>query len=156
MVVWSKASVDSEWVVEEATIGKQRKVLLPIKIDEVVFPLGFTMRQTGNLIGWKGDVNHSEFIRLTGTIRELLRNTDAGQVNHKVEDATPAQPQDIRTAEQILGLASGWTQEDLKTAYRREAQRIHPDKWRWKPTHVYDVMEAEFKTIQQAYNSLKR
>lgn len=69
VVVWSKASVDSEWVLEEANIGKQRNVFLPIQIDEVDFPVGFTMRQAGNFIHWNGDVTDSEFIRLVGKVR---------------------------------------------------------------------------------------
>lgn len=86
LVVWSKASVDSEWVVEEANIGKQRNVLLPIRIDEVIFPVGFTMRQTGNFIHWNGDVTDSEFIRLVGKVRELVEQHDAEQAKREAAE----------------------------------------------------------------------
>jgi DnaJ-class molecular chaperone len=53
-------------------------------------------------------------------------------------------------------LSSGWTQDDLKTAYKRESQRLHPDKWTGKPANIQTIMEAEFKAVQQAYNHLKK
>jgi len=87
VVVWSKASVDSEWVLEEANIGKQRDVLLPIRIDEVIFPVGFTMRQTGDFVHWNGDANDPQFIRLAGKVRELVAQHDADQAQRKAEAA---------------------------------------------------------------------
>src|SRR5688572_6177149 len=42
IAIWSNASVNAPWVKEEATVGKTRGVLLPVKIDEVDPPLGFT------------------------------------------------------------------------------------------------------------------
>ncbi|MBU0656760.1 MAG: SUMF1/EgtB/PvdO family nonheme iron enzyme [Gammaproteobacteria bacterium] len=79
VVVWSKASVDSEWVLEEANIGKQRNVLLPIQIDAVDIPVGFTMRQTGDFAHWDGDVNDLQFIRLAEKVGELVAQHDAEQ-----------------------------------------------------------------------------
>lgn len=60
-----------------------------------------------------------------------------------------------RTPEAILGLKPPWTREDLQTAYRREAGRTHPDKWIGKPESIRQVMEAEYKMIQEAYRRLK-
>jgi hypothetical protein len=70
----------------------------------------------------------------------------------------PAQPPagEQRSYEQILGLNSGWTQEDLRKAYQREANRTHPDKWIGKPQAVQDAMETEYKAVQEAYRRLKR
>lgn len=68
----------------------------------------------------------------------------------------PEPARDTRTFEEILGLSSGWTQDDLKTAYKRESQRLHPDKWTGKPANIQTIMEAEFKAVQQAYNHLKK
>lgn len=87
VVVWSKTSVDSEWVVEEANIGKQREVLLPIRIDEVIFPVGFTMRQTGDFVHWDGDANDPQFARLAEKVRELVGQHDAGEARRKAEAA---------------------------------------------------------------------
>jgi hypothetical protein len=48
VVVWTKSSVSSDWVQEEATRGKQRKVLVPVRLGEVEPPIGFGMFQTAN------------------------------------------------------------------------------------------------------------
>lgn len=68
----------------------------------------------------------------------------------------PQSSPENRSYEQVLGLPVGWTQYDLKNAYKRESNRTHPDKWIGKPELVRQVMEAEFKAIQEAYNKLKR
>ncbi|OQX05258.1 MAG: hypothetical protein BWK73_34100 [Thiothrix lacustris] len=86
VVVWSKASVESDWVLEEANIGKQRKVFLPIQIDEVDFPVGFTMLQAGNFIHWNGDVNDPQFIRLAEKIRELVEQHDTAQAKREAAE----------------------------------------------------------------------
>jgi hypothetical protein len=83
------------------------------------------------------------------------------KIKHKFEDKpkapfrpAPFSPEN-RSYEQILGLPAGWTAEDLKNAYKRESQRTHPDKWIGKPEHIRQVMEAEYKAIQEAYRKLK-
>ena len=74
----------------------------------------------------------------------------------KPEDPKSEPPKaDTRTPEEILGLKTGWTQEDLRKIYRYEAGRIHPDKWVGKPKAIYQAMEEEFKNIQRAYDILK-
>jgi peptidyl-prolyl cis-trans isomerase C len=72
VVVWSKHSLESEWVLEEASAGKSRDVLLPVKIDDVSPPFGFAMRQAGNFIGWDGTTRHPAFLELAEDIRSLF------------------------------------------------------------------------------------
>ena len=52
VVLWSEASVASDWVKEEAERGRSR--LVPVRIDEVELPLGFSGQQAVNLVGWRG------------------------------------------------------------------------------------------------------
>jgi DnaJ-domain-containing protein 1 len=85
--------------------------------------------------------------------------TDSDRIeDHRDQPPPPAPPptQERRSYEQILGLKNGWTQEDLKKAYQREANRTHPDKWVGKPQAMQDIMEAEYKAVQEAYRRLKR
>jgi len=63
---------------------------------------------------------------------------------------------DKRTPEEILGLKPGFTQEQLKEAYRRESNRTHPDKWEGKPEHIRKLMEEEQKRINWAFEQLKK
>lgn len=54
VVLWSEQSVESPWVRDEATTGRDRGRLVPIALDHVEPPLGFRQFQTINLSGWKG------------------------------------------------------------------------------------------------------
>jgi hypothetical protein len=49
IVVWSSASVNSEWVVNEASSARKRNALLPVLIDAVEAPLEFRHLQTADL-----------------------------------------------------------------------------------------------------------
>jgi hypothetical protein len=61
IALWSKNSISSEWVKNEAAIAAERGVLLPALIDRVKLPLEFRRKQTADLIGWDGDVLHRGF-----------------------------------------------------------------------------------------------
>ena len=52
VVVWSNASVDSEWVRNEAFEAQSRTALVPILIDDVKPPLAFRRAQTARMIDW--------------------------------------------------------------------------------------------------------
>ena len=74
----------------------------------------------------------------------------------KQHETTRQEEEDTRSYEQILGLQSGWTEEDLKKAYQRECQRTHPDKWVGKSESLRKIMEEEYKAVQEAYRELKK
>jgi hypothetical protein len=49
IVVWSQQSVESEWVVNEASSARKRDVLVPVLLDAVEPPLEFRHLQTADL-----------------------------------------------------------------------------------------------------------
>jgi DnaJ-class molecular chaperone len=55
-----------------------------------------------------------------------------------------------------LGLRGGYTQQDLKKAWRSEASRWHPDQLMNKPPHLIKQAEEELKHINLAYEKLKK
>jgi hypothetical protein len=61
LVLWSKDSINSEWVRNEAAVAAERGVLVPALIDPVKLPLEFRRRQTLDLIDWDGDPAHEGF-----------------------------------------------------------------------------------------------
>ena len=71
LVVWSKDSVDSDWVRTEANEGLERKILAPVLIDDVRPPLEFRMTQTTRLIDWPSPAADSEFDKLIARISRL-------------------------------------------------------------------------------------
>ena len=72
VVLWSKLSVQSDWVKEEAEKGKSRGVLVPILIDDVPIPLGFGRIQTADLVDWQGEGSHPELQRMLKSIAQML------------------------------------------------------------------------------------
>ena len=72
VVLWSKQSIDSEWVLEEANFGKRRGILVPAKIDPVEPPLGFGLIQAANLTNWDGDTRHAQFEGLLTAISGIV------------------------------------------------------------------------------------
>jgi TIR domain len=61
LVLWSKDSINSEWVRNEAAVAAERGVLVPALIDPVKLPLEFRRRQTIDLVDWDGDPAHEGF-----------------------------------------------------------------------------------------------
>ncbi|MEJ2239354.1 MAG: SUMF1/EgtB/PvdO family nonheme iron enzyme [Gemmatimonadales bacterium] len=72
VVVWSKTSVDSDWVREEAGEGLERNILVPVRIDDCRPPLGFRRVQTAALVDWPtGSSGLTEFL---DSVRSTLGN----------------------------------------------------------------------------------
>jgi len=55
IVIWSKSSIESDWVLDEAMQGRDQKKLIPVTIDGVQSPLGFRQYQAIDLSEWHGD-----------------------------------------------------------------------------------------------------
>jgi TIR domain/AAA domain, putative AbiEii toxin, Type IV TA system len=72
VVLWSRASVQSRWVLFEAEFALRRKVLLPVFIEEVELPSIFSRVQTGRLVDWSGDTADPEFQRLIQGIKHMI------------------------------------------------------------------------------------
>ena len=51
IVLWSKTSIESDWVADEAAQGRDRKRLVPVSLDGSLPPLGFRQYQTIDLSG---------------------------------------------------------------------------------------------------------
>ena len=72
VVLWSKNSVASEWVKNEAAAAAERGVLVPAFVDAVKLPLEFRRKQTVNLVGWDGDTSEAEFKALCDGVSAIL------------------------------------------------------------------------------------
>ena len=65
VVLWSKQSIESDWVRDEAAQGRDRHRLVPLSLDGSMPPLGFRQIQMIDLSGWRGraDAPQIEAIR---------------------------------------------------------------------------------------------
>lgn len=55
IVVWTRDSVGSHWVLAEADEAMRRRVLIPVLLDDIKIPLAFRFIQTLDLSKWSGD-----------------------------------------------------------------------------------------------------
>lgn len=82
VVLWSNASVVSEWVKNEAAAAAERQVLVPALIDDVKIPFEFRRRQTANLIEWDGDASNEGFQALREGVANRMGTTTVPRVPH--------------------------------------------------------------------------
>jgi hypothetical protein len=73
VVVWSAASVRKRWVREEASKAADRQVLVPVRIDAVEPPFGFSRFHAASLIDWDGSPSAAELGNLVNAIAALVR-----------------------------------------------------------------------------------
>jgi TolB-like protein/Tfp pilus assembly protein PilF len=68
IVLWTANSVESDWVRDEAAIGRDRHRLVPLSLDRVRPPLGFRQYQFINFRRWRGRRDSPEFVALERAI----------------------------------------------------------------------------------------
>ena len=90
VVVWTEASVNSEWVHAEALEGLARRILVPVMLDKVSLPLAFRHQDAAQLLGWKGDDGHPEFQRLVGAVEQTLSGVRQAAGDRPVRGQPPA------------------------------------------------------------------
>jgi len=86
IVLWSKASVASSWVKTEAADARDRRILVPVLIEDVRIPLEFRRLQAADLTQWQaGPLQADELFR---AIAAQLRRRGQPQVGA----AEPSEP----------------------------------------------------------------
>ena len=72
LVLWSRTSVDSDWVKDEAAQGRERHRLIPLSVDGTPPPLGFRQYQVIDLARWHGRRNNPQFAAVERAIASAL------------------------------------------------------------------------------------
>lgn len=106
VVAWSRYSVQSEWVLEEAHKAKRRGVLLPVRIDDVEPPFGFSLRQAGDFTHWNDKPDHPVFIELAARIYALLADSSPPPEPQPATLLSRSRPGSGKTG-QFLGIGVG-------------------------------------------------
>lgn len=75
VVVWTADSISSRWVQEEAEIGSQKDILIPLSLEQIKPPFGFGTIQSANLTGWDGDTSSADFRQLLDSLSSMLGTT---------------------------------------------------------------------------------
>ncbi len=72
VVVWSRASVDSGFVLDEASYALRLGRLCPVRVDDVELPFGFGQRHVDDLSDWAGQLSHPGFQSLVRSIEDRV------------------------------------------------------------------------------------
>ena len=75
IVLWSREAVQSQWVVAEADVARERGALIQVALDDVVLPLPFDQIQCTKLVGWNGETTSAEWHQVIASVRELVRES---------------------------------------------------------------------------------
>jgi TIR domain len=90
VVVWTAASIQSDYVQDEAEEARERGVLVPITLELVKPPAGFRQVQAADLTQWTGSNQHPEFRMLLTAVRTLV---EAARLAEAEESAQPTAQQ---------------------------------------------------------------
>ena len=72
IVAWSKVSVSSDWVLDEAAQGRDMRKLVPVSLDGTMPPLGFRQYLSVDLLGWRGDPNAPQIATIVRGVEAVV------------------------------------------------------------------------------------
>ena len=85
VVVWTAASIQSDYVQDEAEEARERGVLVPTTLEPVKPPAGFRQVQAADLSQWTGSNQHPEFRMLLSAVRTLVEAARADAAEPRAE-----------------------------------------------------------------------
>lgn len=83
-------------------------------------------------------------------------SSGGGNQREKSRGRGTEQVMDRERAREILGVARDATDEEIRSAYRRLAQRTHPDRFRTLGDDAVATAQSWFQQVQKAYEALRR
>jgi hypothetical protein len=93
LVLWSQHSSKSQWVREEARIGRDKGKLIPLMIDATPAPFGFGEVQAADLSNWSGDDADPSWQRVVSAVRAAAaRAGDAPAPQPRAAMSPPMSP----------------------------------------------------------------
>lgn len=117
VVCWSKSSVNSNWVQEEADDGLMRHTLIPVMLDDVELPRGFKRLQTADLRGWSGDTSDANWQLIIAQVKKLVAAKKAAQAAERQAEArTPPRPAQSKDPVRSVGAARDPRQQKTKSS----------------------------------------
>jgi formylglycine-generating enzyme required for sulfatase activity len=118
IVLWSKESVKSDWVKNEAREGARRHILIPVLIDEVKIPFEFKHIQAANLVDFQGMLPNPEFDLLLISIADIVGQPPAQKLKIKESSINELKAQKRRNEESLQK-----EKEERERLKREEEQR---------------------------------
>jgi TIR domain len=92
VVAWSRHSIASQWVLEEASEGRDRKVLVPVLFEAVQPPFGFRAIQAANLTDWRPSQPSPAFDSLLRAVNKKVGGQAGSGTELEAEVEAPPPP----------------------------------------------------------------
>jgi formylglycine-generating enzyme required for sulfatase activity len=92
VVAWSRHSVTSQWVIEEASEGKDRDALIPVLFDAVQPPFGFRAIQAASLVDWRPGRPSPAFEGLLEAVRRIVGERTRSGMKSAIPEQRSPQP----------------------------------------------------------------
>ena len=108
LVLWSKTSVDSPWVRDEASEGRDSDRLVPVVLDGSRPPIGFRQYQSIDVSGWNGKGEPKQFGELLSAISDKAEApADPDGAREQIPDAAATKSgKPFRITAAIIALAA--------------------------------------------------
>ncbi len=136
IVAWSNTSVASRWVQEEADRGLEREILVPVLIDDVRPPLGFSAIQAQDLTNWDQTHQSPEFEKLVVDMAVILgpppikvpeverRMAEAEEKRKAEEEEAQRKAEEKKAADELDAKLSAIRMEMLEAKASHEIQEL--------------------------------
>jgi hypothetical protein len=160
LVLWSRHSITSEWVQNEAAEAARRKVLVPVRIEDVRPPLEFRRLQAADLFEWRKGFESADFDACLSSIELLVRKTGSRPLPAEVT-VEPEEPVVVEKVERPaerpdffisqdgqqfrapdIGTLRGWAEEG----------RVKADSYVYDPALQRWILAREHPALQSAYH----
>ncbi|MDH4105054.1 MAG: TIR domain-containing protein, partial [Gammaproteobacteria bacterium] len=105
IVAWSQVSISSNWVLDEASQGRDQRKLVPVSLDGTMPPLGFRQFLTVDLSDWQGEVSSPRIAAIVRGIDSVLGRAPAQPPSHGMLHSPAARPSGSRFSRRTLLLA---------------------------------------------------
>ena len=122
IVLWSAHSTKSQWVREEARMGREKAKLIPVMLDASAPPFGFGEVQAADLSQWNGDYKHPDWTRLAHAVHVAARGAISAaaaqpQAPFAAQPAFAAQPQSAAAFQtSAAATGGGWRGQSAASA----------------------------------------
>jgi len=95
VVLWSKLSVDSSWVRDEAQRGREKGRLVPLSLDGTISPLGFRQVQLLDIQNWSGKADAPEIAKIVNAIRNQVAGNSGGAAAQLAPQSISSSPHSL-------------------------------------------------------------
>ena len=100
IVLWSRVSIDSPWVLNEAAEGAARQILIPVRIEDVRIPLQFRHLHAADFLR---DPTDDQFRDFTSAIEDLVSRSGKPRESHDPRPTSVTGIAELRHSETVMG-----------------------------------------------------